>query len=104
MCRISVLQAARRAICPPHGFAFWRAVRCGNLGPLYRKDIFEKHKLTPPATYTEFLDLACKIPQIEPGMGGVAIRAASGHMRRMPSFCISRRSAAESSMTSGTPS
>lgn len=45
----------------------------------YRKDIFEKHKLTPPKTYTEFLDLACKIPQIEPGMGGVAMRAASGH-------------------------
>ncbi len=45
----------------------------------YRKDIFEKHKLTPPKTYAEFLDLACKIPQLEPGMGGVAIRAASGH-------------------------
>lgn len=45
----------------------------------YRKDIFEKHKLNPPATYAEFLDLACKIPQLEPGMGGVAMRAASGH-------------------------
>lgn len=45
----------------------------------YRKDIFEKHKLNPPQTYTEFVDLACRIPQLEPGMGGVAIRAASGH-------------------------
>ncbi|MBN8532798.1 MAG: extracellular solute-binding protein [Rhizobiales bacterium] len=45
----------------------------------YRTDVFEKHKLAPPKTYTEMLDLACKIPQMEPGMGGVAMRAASGH-------------------------
>jgi multiple sugar transport system substrate-binding protein len=45
----------------------------------YRKDIFEKHNLAAPKTYTEMLDLACKIPQLEPGMGGVASRAASGH-------------------------
>lgn len=45
----------------------------------YRKDIFAKHGLKPPANYDEFLDLACKIPKLEPGMGGVAIRAASGH-------------------------
>lgn len=45
----------------------------------FRKDIFEKHKLTPPKTYAEMLDLGCKIPQLEPGMGGVAMRAASGH-------------------------
>lgn len=45
----------------------------------YRKDIFEKHGLTVPATYDELLELACKIPQLEPGMGGLASRAASGH-------------------------
>lgn len=45
----------------------------------YRKDIFEKHGLDVPETYDEFLDLACKIPELEPGMGGVASRAASGH-------------------------
>jgi multiple sugar transport system substrate-binding protein len=45
----------------------------------YRKDIFEKHGLKVPATYDEMLDLACKIPQLEPGMGGLASRAASGH-------------------------
>ncbi|MCU0906050.1 MAG: extracellular solute-binding protein [Rhodobacteraceae bacterium] len=45
----------------------------------YRTDIFEKHGLTPPATYDELLDLACRIPELEPGMGGVASRAASGH-------------------------
>jgi len=45
----------------------------------YRKDIFEKHGLTAPETYDELLDLACRIPELEPGMGGVASRAASGH-------------------------
>ncbi|MCV6574426.1 MAG: extracellular solute-binding protein [Cohaesibacter sp.] len=45
----------------------------------YRKDIFEKHGLKVPANYDELLDIACKIPQLEPGMGGLASRAASGH-------------------------
>lgn len=45
----------------------------------YRKDVFEKHGLKVPETYDEMLDLACKIPELEPGMGGVASRAASGH-------------------------
>ena len=45
----------------------------------YRKDIFEKHDLAVPKTYDEMLDLACKIPQLEPGMGGMSSRAASGH-------------------------
>ena len=45
----------------------------------YRKDIFEKHGLEVPETYEEMLELACKIPELEPGMGGLASRAASGH-------------------------
>ncbi|MEM0989185.1 MAG: extracellular solute-binding protein [Pseudomonadota bacterium] len=45
----------------------------------YRKDIFEKHGLEVPQTYEEMLELACKIPQLEPGMGGMSSRAASGH-------------------------
>ena len=45
----------------------------------YRKDIFEKHGLKVPETYDELLELACKIPELEPGMGGVSSRAASGH-------------------------
>lgn len=45
----------------------------------YRKDIFEKHGLKVPETYDEMLDLACKIPELEPGMGGLSSRAASGH-------------------------
>jgi multiple sugar transport system substrate-binding protein len=45
----------------------------------YRKDIFEKHNLKVPETYDEMLDAACKIPQLEPGMGGLSSRAASGH-------------------------
>ena len=45
----------------------------------YRKDIFEKHGLDVPETYEEMLELACQIPELEPGMGGVASRAASGH-------------------------
>ncbi|MGY6548960.1 MAG: extracellular solute-binding protein [Roseinatronobacter sp.] len=45
----------------------------------YRTDIFEKHGLSVPETYEEMLDLACAIPELEPGMGGMASRAASGH-------------------------
>ena len=45
----------------------------------YRKDIFEKHGLKVPETYEEMLNLACKIPELEPGMGGLSSRAASGH-------------------------
>ena len=45
----------------------------------YRKDIFEKHGLDVPETYDEMLDLACRIPELEPGMGGMSSRAASGH-------------------------
>jgi len=46
---------------------------------MYRKDIFEKHDIKVPETYDELLDAACKIPEVEPGMGGMASRAASGH-------------------------
>ncbi len=45
----------------------------------YRKDIFKKHGLKVPETYEEMLDLACRIPKLEKGMGGLASRAASGH-------------------------
>ncbi|MFK7763922.1 MAG: extracellular solute-binding protein [Roseobacter sp.] len=45
----------------------------------YRKDIFEKHGIPAPETYDQLLDAACKIPEVEPGMGGMASRAASGH-------------------------
>ncbi|MGR3484342.1 MAG: extracellular solute-binding protein [Paracoccaceae bacterium] len=45
----------------------------------YRTDIFEKHGLEVPETYEELLELACLIPELEPGMGGLASRAASGH-------------------------
>lgn len=45
----------------------------------YRKDIFKKHNLKIPETYDELLATACKIKKLEPGMGGLASRAASGH-------------------------
>ncbi|MEM0977197.1 MAG: extracellular solute-binding protein [Pseudomonadota bacterium] len=45
----------------------------------YRTDIFEKHGLEVPETYEEMLEIACKIPELEPGMGGLSSRAASGH-------------------------
>lgn len=45
----------------------------------YRKDIFDKHGLEVPKTYDDLLELACRIPELEPGMGGLASRAASGH-------------------------
>lgn len=45
----------------------------------YRMDIFEKHGLKVPGNYDELLETACKIPQLEPGMGGLSSRAASGH-------------------------
>lgn len=46
---------------------------------IYRKDIFDKHGLKVPENYDELLDVVCKIPELEPGMGGMASRAASGH-------------------------
>ncbi|MEO0672361.1 MAG: extracellular solute-binding protein [Pseudomonadota bacterium] len=45
----------------------------------YRKDIFEKHNLKVPETYEEMLKLACEIPKLEPGMGGLASRGKTGH-------------------------
>ncbi len=45
----------------------------------YRKDIFEKHNLEVPTNYEQMLELACKIPELEPGMGGIASRGQSGH-------------------------
>ncbi|WP_107847214.1 extracellular solute-binding protein [Litoreibacter ponti] len=45
----------------------------------YRKDIFEKHGIATPENYDQLLDAACKIPEVEEGMGGMASRAASGH-------------------------
>ncbi len=45
----------------------------------YRKDIFEKHGIPVPQNYDQLLDAACKVPEVEPGMGGMASRAASGH-------------------------
>ncbi|WP_299546350.1 extracellular solute-binding protein [uncultured Tateyamaria sp.] len=45
----------------------------------YRKDIFEKHGIAEPENYDQLLNAACKIPEVEPGMGGMASRAASGH-------------------------
>ncbi len=45
----------------------------------YRKDIFDKHGLEVPETYDELLELACQIPELEPSMGGLSSRAASGH-------------------------
>lgn len=45
----------------------------------YRKDILDKHGLKVPETYDELVETGCKIKQLEPGMGGVASRAASGH-------------------------
>ncbi len=45
----------------------------------YRKDIFEKHSIEVPTNYDQLLTVACQIPEVEPGMGGMASRAASGH-------------------------
>ncbi len=45
----------------------------------YRKDIFEKHGIDVPENYDQLLDAACKVPEVEDGMGGMASRAASGH-------------------------
>ncbi len=45
----------------------------------YRKDIFEKHGIAVPENYDQLLEVACQIPEVEEGMGGMASRAASGH-------------------------
>ena len=70
----------------------------------YRKDIFEKHGLEPPETYEELLDLACKIPELEPGCGrhGVAARRRATRPAT-PSCCTSRRWAGGSSTTTVEP-
>ena len=45
----------------------------------YRKDIFAKHDIKVPTTYTEMLAAARTIKAKEPGMGGVTSRAQAGH-------------------------
>ena len=45
----------------------------------YRRDVFERHGLEPPQTYDELLDLACRIPELEPGMAGLSSRGQGGH-------------------------
>ncbi|MEM7488858.1 MAG: sugar ABC transporter substrate-binding protein [Pseudomonadota bacterium] len=45
----------------------------------YNQEIFDRHGLEAPETYDELLELACQIPELEPGVGGMASRAASGH-------------------------
>jgi len=45
----------------------------------YRKDILQKHNISPPENYSELLDAMCKISQNEPGMHGLASRGATGH-------------------------
>jgi multiple sugar transport system substrate-binding protein len=70
----------------------------------YRTGHLREARAEVPETYDEMLELACKIPELEPGMGGVASRAASGHHAATPSCCIWRRSAGGCSTTSGTRS
>ncbi|RXJ74369.1 ABC transporter substrate-binding protein [Veronia nyctiphanis] len=45
----------------------------------YRKDLFIKHGLRPPENYSELLNLACKIPELEPGIVGLSSRGQPGH-------------------------
>ncbi|MEL6207519.1 MAG: extracellular solute-binding protein [Pseudomonadota bacterium] len=45
----------------------------------YRRDVFERHGLTPPATYEAFVELACRIGALENGMAGIVMRSAPGH-------------------------
>ncbi len=39
----------------------------------FRRDLFEKHNLTPPATWEALVDTARTIQEREPGMSGVAV-------------------------------
>lgn len=45
----------------------------------YRKDIFVKHDLNPPASYDELLPLLSRIPTLEKGLGALATRGQTGH-------------------------
>ena len=58
----------------PYGIPF--GAETGVLG--YRTDIFEKHKLKPPATYDELLAAARLIKDKE-GIGGLTSRGQTGH-------------------------
>ena len=39
----------------------------------YRRDLFEKHNLTPPATWEALVDTALTLQQREPGIAGVSV-------------------------------
>jgi multiple sugar transport system substrate-binding protein len=53
---------------------------------LYRKDLFEKHNLTPPKTWEEMLKAAATISAKEPGVSGLGLTTKSGSVRTFQEF------------------
>jgi multiple sugar transport system substrate-binding protein len=45
----------------------------------YRRDIFEKHNLTPPATWEALVETAKAVQEKEPGMSGVSVPYGRGN-------------------------
>ena len=46
---------------------------------VYRKDLFDKHGLTPPDTYDEILDVSKFFAENVPGVYGLTMRGKTGH-------------------------
>jgi ABC-type glycerol-3-phosphate transport system substrate-binding protein len=53
---------------------------------LYRKDLFEKHNITPPKTWEEMLQAASTISGKEPGVSGLGLTTKSGSVRTFQEF------------------
>lgn len=53
---------------------------------IYRKDIFEKHNLTPPKDLPELLKLCAKLKELEPDMYPIAVRGTRSWATIHPGF------------------
>ncbi len=53
---------------------------------IYRKDIFDKHGLTPPKDMPELLELCAKLKELEPDMYPIAVRGTRSWARFIRDF------------------
>ncbi len=53
---------------------------------MYRKDLFEKHGLTPPTTLDELVDVSKKLKELEPEMAGIVVRGSLNWATIHPGF------------------
>ena len=53
---------------------------------MYRKDLFEKHNLTPPTNLEELVAVSKKLKELEPGMAGIVVRGSLNWATIHPGF------------------